>query len=401
MRVDEFENKLNDDLLFSYKLSKRLETINLKAPYHINIIDELHINENAHSRILYKLLNYKNESGSYEILQSFISFVKKKYHKDEEKIKYLNNITIVHPEITQEDQRIDLWAIEKQKYALIFENKVYGAIDREAQLYRYIEKTRKRGFKDDMIFIFYLPQTKDGEPSEQTWANEKDKFVNRYFKIPFKEDILPWLENSIIQNTRHKDFILLTALSQYVDYLKGLFDIRNNKNEIKMAEQEIINNILGLKDQSNEEKINILNMRIEELQDTINHLSNYRYEISEEIRKKQIDKLKEDIEKEFYDFNYCNNNYGGVSFSLMGKNYQLYIGNDGRWYCQLELDSEDGDIEDETLNQSGIRDELYLPRNYKGKYIWQYINGGELKDAYKCMQNVINKVRKYKEINNK
>lgn len=39
-----------------------------KLPYHLNVIDELHINENAHSRILTKLLQYKSESGRYEFL---------------------------------------------------------------------------------------------------------------------------------------------------------------------------------------------------------------------------------------------------------------------------------------------------------------------------------------------
>ena len=39
-------------------------------PFHINVIDELHANENAHTRILTHLLKYK-EDGKHVILSSF------------------------------------------------------------------------------------------------------------------------------------------------------------------------------------------------------------------------------------------------------------------------------------------------------------------------------------------
>src|ERR1035437_2240650 len=49
-----------------------------KLPYHINLIDELHANENAHSRILEKLLKQKTNVGTYELLESFIEYLKEK-----------------------------------------------------------------------------------------------------------------------------------------------------------------------------------------------------------------------------------------------------------------------------------------------------------------------------------
>ena len=49
-----------------------------QLPYHINVIDELHINENAHSRILAKILQFRDTSGKYEILESLIDFIKRK-----------------------------------------------------------------------------------------------------------------------------------------------------------------------------------------------------------------------------------------------------------------------------------------------------------------------------------
>ena len=38
---------------------EKQEKLNL-LPYHLNVIDELHINENGHSRILTKLLQYRS-----------------------------------------------------------------------------------------------------------------------------------------------------------------------------------------------------------------------------------------------------------------------------------------------------------------------------------------------------
>lgn len=384
---------MKDALSFSKDLLNEVERLNTKRPYHLNVIDELHINENAHSRILYKLLKFRNEKGEYEILQSFISFLKKKYYRQPNTAS-LDRIHIVSPEITQEEERIDLWVKEKGKYALIFENKVCGAFDQDAQLYRYIDKTRKHGFIDEQIFIFYLPQTKDNDPSDQTWGEEKEKFTSRYFKVPFREDILQWLENDILMNVRHKDYMLLTAITQYVDYLKGYFDIRNN-NETKMAQQDIINNILGIKDQNKKEKVDIINSKLDELQEAINILSNYRNSISAEIDQEEIEKLKKDIEDAFDDFRYCDTCYGGVFLDLEDKHYKLYIGNDGRWYCQLELDSDDEDIENDILIQSGVRGILWLPQNYQGKCIWNYINHGNLSDAFDCMKTVIERVREY------
>ena len=385
---------MKDALRFSKDLLTEVEHLNIKKPYHLNVIDELHINENAHSRILYKLLKFRSENGEHEILQSFVSFLKKKYYR-QPNTESLDRIHIVSPEISQEEERIDLWVKEKGEYALIFENKVCGAFDQDAQLYRYIEKTRKHGFEDEQIFIFYLPQTKDSDPSDQTWGEEKEKFTSRYFKVPFREDILPWLENDILQNVRHKDYMLLTAITQYVDYLKGYFEIRDNNNEIKMEKQEIINKALDLNDKSNGEKIKSINEKIEELLSVVNTLSQYRNDIQEEISKDEKSKCKYIIANDFFDFNYCDWGHGGVYIVLDGKRYGLYIDKDSKWYCQLELEKEE-EIKCETLDVSGIRDILWLPQNYQGNAIWKYMRSTDsISDAYECMKNVIEKVREY------
>ena len=81
-------------------------------PYSINVIRELHANENANSRILRGLLQYSH-NGQYPVLQSFI-----------ERLKAIADcpidISIQNPELTNEqDNRIDLLIKERKSYAII------------------------------------------------------------------------------------------------------------------------------------------------------------------------------------------------------------------------------------------------------------------------------------------
>jgi len=135
------------------KAKKEHDRLQDQLPYQINVIDELHINENAHSRILSKLLQFRDQEGRYSILESLIEFIKGRNSSKE-----FHNIAIKSPCVTQEKGRIDLWVRDySTKIALIFENKIYGADDRNKQLFRYIEKTRndrKHRFEDSEIFVF-------------------------------------------------------------------------------------------------------------------------------------------------------------------------------------------------------------------------------------------------------
>ncbi|HAT61863.1 MAG TPA: hypothetical protein DCS83_04840, partial [Prevotella sp.] len=67
----------NDALL---KIARELNELYVskkeKLPYSINVINELHANENANSRILRGLLQYSHE-GNYPIFQSFLELMSK------------------------------------------------------------------------------------------------------------------------------------------------------------------------------------------------------------------------------------------------------------------------------------------------------------------------------------
>lgn len=67
---------------FTENFTIEYEKEKLSLPYHINIIDELHINENGHSRILYQLLKYQNSKKEYEFLQYLLKYIQTKYKKN-------------------------------------------------------------------------------------------------------------------------------------------------------------------------------------------------------------------------------------------------------------------------------------------------------------------------------
>lgn len=61
-------------LEFSKELSSLRNRERQKLPYNFNLIDELHADENAHTRILLKLLSYHAE-GDYTFEDLFLSMM--------------------------------------------------------------------------------------------------------------------------------------------------------------------------------------------------------------------------------------------------------------------------------------------------------------------------------------
>ena len=122
----------------SRNIKKERKRLRSMLPYHINVIDELHINENAHSRILTKLLQFRDAEGRYVILDTLLEYIKRRSTAGD-----FENLSFISPSITQEKGRIDLWVQDnKSKNALIIENKIYHAPEQRKQLYRYIERRR-------------------------------------------------------------------------------------------------------------------------------------------------------------------------------------------------------------------------------------------------------------------
>lgn len=267
--INSIQSVIGDEYSRLFDLARSVQKMRKEhlahMPYHINIIDELYINENAHSRILAKLLQFQDEKDNYVFLESFIDLIKQKKGSPE-----FDAINVKSPIITQETERIDLWIRDwEAHYAIIIENKIYGAYDQESQLFRYIKKTRACKFSDKDIFIIYLTKYRS-EPNKQTWGNEKTRndFSGRYMALSFKDDVLCWLKDFIYPNIRLKDSYLQGAVSQYIDYLEGLFSIREINKSLNMNVQKVISNKLQLDSLSEKDALLKIEETIEDLDKT-------------------------------------------------------------------------------------------------------------------------------------
>jgi hypothetical protein len=336
----------NSILDIAQKAKKEHDRLQDQEPYQINVIDELHINENAHSRILSKLLQYRDPEGRYIILESLIEFIKGRGSSKE-----LKNISIKSPCVTQEKGRIDLWVRDySTKTALIFENKIYGAGDRDKQLFRYIEKTRndrKHRFEDSEIFVFYLTKFGD-DPSEQTWGAEKYNFRNRYLALSFRYHILHWLKSIVIPRIPQKDDYLRSAILQYVDFLEGLFDIREINKSLNMNLQKYISDQLGLSSISDpDERYQKIEEAIEDLDELKNALAKMKDQVFKDRTKHYAKKWKSCYRvpsKKFKVYDYDNDEWEkedilfGVEFECDEKPTHLVIGADDNLFCQVQRD---------------------------------------------------------------
>ena len=355
----------------------------LKIPYYVNIIDELHINENAHSRILLKFLEFRNQKGEYEILQSLIDYISSQCRKDSFK-----NIHIQEPEITHEIERIDLW-IKDKDYAIIFENKACWAVDQEAQISRYIDKTKNKGYKEEQIYIIYLPP-ESKEPESQSWGSYKDAFENRYINLSFKEYVLPWLKSDVIPNVKQKDVYLYTALIQYVDYLEGIFLLRNNQKNMNMELEKFLIERLKIDEKKDEtEKEKFLNENIKNIDDILTQMKLLKGKIRDNLFEKYRNRVKADYPSlrpcEHRDRKYLLD----VTIDNVEENDGIIIGigDDGQFYCQAEYVS-NKNIGNTLLMH--LKNEQILPIT-KSTQIWKYFpnNLDNFDNVYKSFKSVV------------
>lgn len=271
--------KFIDDVIAEY--NERMKS----QPYQINLLKEVHMHEedgteeqlqmkeNAHSRILQSILAFRS-SGYPVLLKSFIDFISSLYPDRLWNTLNINDPKELRTEAATEDGRIDLFIEEPGKYAIIFENKINLSErgDQPNQLARYILYERNCGYDESQIFIVYL--TSDGhEPSKQSWTepnNEdhcfRERFFLRYANISFKKHIIDWIKNRAIPLVKElkNEQLLESALLQYAHYL----DIKYMQREIDMQKKELLVNLLGLNNLSNQdEKLSIIHAKLNKIID--------------------------------------------------------------------------------------------------------------------------------------
>lgn len=218
------QEEVKDLLDLVEKYRKEREQKLAELPFFYNILEEVGVNENAHTRLLMHLLKHERA------FTDFASWLEKE-HPLKQPLSMEGR-----PLIDVEFNGIDGLIRERKKYAVIVENKVCGAVDQERQLGRYIEQCKRLEYTEEQIYILYLVDRPGKEPSEQTWDGYKEEFEGRTLVLSYTEDIIPWMQkflDALESNKKEKEKLLRSGVTQYLDYLKMKF---MNSHQINMEE---------------------------------------------------------------------------------------------------------------------------------------------------------------------
>ena len=219
------------------RIQKAKDNVKGKAKYHFNALLNADPDEPKVSKILAGFFLQKT-NGEYRVLKSFV----RKFWGDN-LATMIKSPTISTEEFVKDDKRIDILIYEKDKYAIVMENKIWDALDQPNQLANYIEAMMggSYNFNEDQIYVAYLPSTNEHQPSPNSWERRggdsyQERFQDRYKLLGFKEEILPWLESSkevqeIKDNPHFEHSCFL-----FIDFLRRKLDIDNIDN---MAQKEI------------------------------------------------------------------------------------------------------------------------------------------------------------------
>lgn len=286
---------------FILNLSDEVENIRKfeknKLPYNINIIDELHINENANTRILLKLLQYKDK-GEYPFLLSFLKMMDSNFPIW--KIK--------EPSIKFNKEDID-GLIEEigADYGVIIENKIYDAVDQNKQIERYINSVKRHGITEKEIYVIYLTKNGNKKICSYSLTDEAKKALNydkkgqcRFIEMNYKNHILPWLINDVLPEIKVKDDLLYSAVKQYIDYLEGLLHIRKIERPMINIMRKEISKQLGIdKFTSLSTKWNILDVNHDNVGNLLLEIDNMKRELEKSV----IDKWCKISEEKWEEYN--------------------------------------------------------------------------------------------------
>lgn len=374
---------MTDTLNLVMEFSEIYEKERRKIPYHLNLLDEIKVDENAHSRILYKLFQFQSaKTNQFEILESFIAFIQKKY-KDKNEFR---NISISSPVITCEELRIDLWVRDKGKYAIILENKVHDASDQDTQLQRYIDRTKLDGFSEKQIFVLYLPSSYAKEPTVESWGNyfESEIHKNRFLILSFKEDILDWFKTKLLPELRIKDKLLITSIEQYIDHLEGKFNLRKEEENMKVELEKFIEASLN-SDLNSRNSIEVIDKTLNNINLLIDGLIQLKRKEQIKLMETWYKELKKVFNKPYYEVKKykSNPNKFNIEVHLKLKNginlncsFESVKGED-KPYFGLRKKSEHN-INEELINEvfQKLNQDYFLSfhKNATEWYLWQYSN---------------------------
>lgn len=303
-------NQVLEDTVLIKGLADYYEKEKNDSPFHINVIDELHANENAHSRILTKLLKYKTD-GNHVILSSFLSLLP----NFNESIDDINSSFVYFNQ-----DNIDCLVKCPGKFAVIVENKIHNAADQDKQIERYVKTEIFRGIPNNKIWAIYLTNDGRKKVEERSLTKEVQSILSdRFITMDYRNHILPWLKDSVLPNCKLREDWLIAALKQYVDHLEGIFGIRSSQSELRKKMEKKIIDILGIKNMSISNKYS----QLREFTDKVESLRNILETTSSSMVKTVIEKLQ-DTTREVLSEIYPNQEFD-FHDGIAGGYYQIFI----------------------------------------------------------------------------
>lgn len=381
-----------------------------KKPYTINVFEWYNSYEPTTSRAIAEILKFRDNNGAYPLFKLFVEkfLVEKGFDPN-----WINN-----PIITAEKDRMDI-CIRDDNYAIIFENKVKGAVYQPNQLARYINKLNNipnKQYGEKNIFIVLIPAchknkiipksvwrlpnseqqcvTKDKlcwcDYNESDWKEQWDikycesciqTFKEKYepHTIVLQHKLSEWLITDCLKSVPIGETIFSSFIIQFADFLNLQYGTRENQ-KLKDEMEKYLREQLFNEKKSNIDNWNDINDKIKNLEDTVGLLLE---SISSDVIVDWYKKLKERWECYGLILNEDGNNknFGieikGVFIGCWdGKNQA----NHKPWWG---FHSENGFTQDQHDMIESIIKKLNIDHSKINNYYWNYTcNGAELCDNF-------------------
>ena len=234
------------------EVAELIEGSNLRAskgqnPY--NLFTAWKMSENDHTKMFLALMRYRDASGRYALLNSFLN----RFAKGRDKMIHYQNISDVNilfnPRYKNDTANsfIDgliTFTANGRRIAVIVENKIYDAPDQPNQISRYIEHmTKDEGVDVNNVWVFYMTGDGSKEVEEQSYGCDAGTDIGRRFvPLAYNSDIINWLKSDILEARIYPE-ALTSVVRSYVESLeKDLFAEDNSDNQ---RMDKLCNSLIG------------------------------------------------------------------------------------------------------------------------------------------------------------
>jgi hypothetical protein len=238
MNIEQIQNFLTQ----ISTIKKKYEEIAERTGENFNIFKVLKVTANevrTHSAFVAELLNPKGSHGQKAIfLKLFVEQLSlKEFDSESATVKVEKYIGLISND-GKEGGFIDIIITDKNKKAIIIENKLY-AVDQRNQLLRYYNYGVKE-YKDRFKLLYLTLDGKEPSDLSKATLNKYD-----YTNISYAEFVIKWLDNCKEKAVNHP--LLRESITQYVNLLKFLTgkainnDMEIDLKKILISQPEIVN----------------------------------------------------------------------------------------------------------------------------------------------------------------